>query len=128
MGPQVLHGPLGWARFVVQESSTLLPLPLDFSSFPLQEETHCKSVALDFATCDKFQLYLHSFAFQKQRVGYLYGAFGENGEVTVDFIHEPPQDGYAEHFEFLESREDAERVELLAAHLGYQKVACFFPT
>ena len=79
-------------------------------------------MALDFASCDKFQLYLHSFAFQKQRVGYLYGNFAEDGTVTVDFIYEPAQEGYPDSFEILDGDEDAKRVNDLAALLGYQKV------
>ncbi len=41
---------------------------------------------------------------------------------TVDFIYEPTQEGTQKSFFLLENKTEAESVDIIATHLGYQKV------
>lgn len=92
-----------------------------------QEEAVCKGVSLDSATCGGFQAYLHQFAFQQSRMGYLYGRWGEDGKVVVEACYEPPQEGSPEGFELPGDGDPAEaRVAELARLLRLERVGWIF--
>jgi len=91
-----------------------------------QEETICKGVTLDSSMCASFQAYLHQFAFQQARMGYLYGRFGDNGKVCVEACYEPPQEGSPEGFQLSEDDPLAAKVEELARLLNLQRVGWIF--
>jgi len=94
--------------------------------FKNQEHTHCKSAALDYDSCDKFQAYLQQFAFQRQRVGILYGTVENDGQVKVDLIYEPPHEATSESFLITTNDKEAENVQRIVSSLGYQQVGWIF--
>mmetsp|Transcript_29141 Transcript_29141/g.38327 ORF Transcript_29141/g.38327 Transcript_29141/m.38327 type:complete len:447 (+) Transcript_29141:71-1411(+) len=91
-----------------------------------QKEAICKGVSLDSNMCASFQSYLHQFAFQQSRMGYLYGKFLEDGKVQVEACYEPPQEGSPEGFELAEEDPLEERVNLLTSLLNLERVGWIF--
>ena len=88
-----------------------------------QNEAHCKECALDFESANVFQSYVQSFAFQRQRVGLLYGRYNtETGGVLVEAIYEPPQEGGPDRVVW--NRKDAEidKADAIATLLSMQRV------
>ena len=59
-----------------------------------QEKAFCHGVSLDSNACVSFQAYVQQLGWRRQRVGYLYGSFDEEKNVTVEAIYEPPQEAY----------------------------------
>mmetsp|Transcript_15404 Transcript_15404/g.25445 ORF Transcript_15404/g.25445 Transcript_15404/m.25445 type:complete len:576 (-) Transcript_15404:27-1754(-) len=90
-----------------------------------QEYANVKAVSIDYSSANAFQQYLQSQGFSQRRVGYLYGTTDKDKTVKVEAIYEPPQRGTKEKFELLEDKE-AQRVEQLAALLGYKPVGWIF--
>lgn len=90
---------------------------------PAQNEAHCKECALDFESANVFQSYVQSFAFQRQRVGLLYGRYNtETGGVLVEAVYEPPQEGGPDRVVW--NRKDAEidKADAIATLLSMQRV------
>ncbi len=87
-----------------------------------QGEAHCKECKLDYDAANVFQSYVQSFGFQRQRVGYLYGKYQDNGGVLVEAVYEPPQEGRPDGVTW--NRKDAEidKADAIAALLGMQRV------
>ncbi|KAL6065293.1 Nuclear pore localization protein NPL4 [Balamuthia mandrillaris] len=106
--------------------------------FKRQEESHCKQLSPDFNACNQFQLNCQAFAFQRCRIGLLYGNYStDTNRVTVDVIYEPPQqhqqteDGVDLSFSsstFLldTAGEEIAKADELAALLGYKRVGWVF--
>jgi nuclear protein localization family protein 4 len=94
--------------------------------FKAQETTHCKVASLDFASCDKFQQYPREFAFLKRREGYLYGKYLEDGNVTAEYIYEPPQEHSSSGTILLDDPAEEKLVDTIANALGVQKVGWIF--
>ena len=86
-----------------------------------QEKAFCHGVSLDSNACVSFQAYVQQLGWRRQRVGYLYGSFDDEKNVTVEAIYEPPQEASERGFELLED-DRAEDVAALAALLGLQRV------
>jgi len=57
-----------------------------------QEKAFCHGVSLDSNACVSFQAYVQQLGWRRQRVGYLYGSFDDEKNVTVEAIYEPPQE------------------------------------
>lgn len=88
-----------------------------------QGEAHCKECALDFDAANVFQAYVQSFAFQRQRVGLLYGKYAaETGGVLVEAIYEPPQDGSPERVVWNRKDPEIDKADALATLLSMQRV------
>lgn len=94
--------------------------------FKSQELTHCKTAALDFASCDKFQQYVGQFGFQRRREGYLYGRFESDGNVTVEYIYEPPQEHSPCMAVIKKDPQEEALVASIADALGVQMVGWIF--
>ena len=59
-----------------------------------QETSHAASVSLDRHAANAFQAYSsETLGFAVKRCGLMYGSVDEAGNVRVDFIYEPPQEG-----------------------------------
>lgn len=101
-----------------------------------QEKSICKQVSLDIPSVGDFQTYVQKFAFQRKRMGYLYGKFVDDGDENdesgerprqkciVEAIYEPPQEVDSEAAEGFVALEDEkeESVEKIASLLGLVKV------
>eukprot|EP01090_Pellita_catalonica_P009154 TRINITY_DN20218_c0_g1_i1.p1 TRINITY_DN20218_c0_g1~~TRINITY_DN20218_c0_g1_i1.p1 ORF type:complete len:416 (-),score=61.36 TRINITY_DN20218_c0_g1_i1:62-1309(-) len=96
--------------------------------FRNQEYAHCQKVSLDFNACNVFQMYLQYFAFNKRRVGYLYGSFDTEGTVKVDVIFEPSQEGSDKSVMITSTEEENQMLDKLADLLGLQRVGWVFLT
>eukprot|EP00850_Spirogloea_muscicola_P023375 SM000352S13423 [mRNA] locus=s352:49201:51198:+ [translate_table: standard] len=88
-----------------------------------QEKPHCASVSFDRDAANAFQSYVHeSLAFSVKRGGFLYGTVDDGGEVFVEFIYEPPQEGHAKELELRRDAEEERRVGIIAEGLGCRLV------
>ena len=90
-----------------------------------QEAAHCAAVSLDAAACVAFQGYVQQLGWRQQRVGFLYGTFDGDRNVTVEAVYEPPQDCGERGFELLDD-DRADAVEGLAKLLGLRRVGFIF--
>eukprot|EP00897_Mesotaenium_endlicherianum_P004380 jgi/Mesen1/3970/ME000210S03203 len=92
-----------------------------------QEQAHCASVSFDRDAANVFQHYVHeSLAFSIKRGGFMYGSVTEGGEVSVDFVYEPPQQGAEDNLVLLRDPDEEKRVDLIAAGLGMRRVGFIF--
>ncbi|MEW5310151.1 MAG: hypothetical protein WDW38_001977 [Sanguina aurantia] len=92
-----------------------------------QEKPKVESVSFDRNTANVFQAYMQgAFKFGIKRGGLLYGNTDEAGNVAVDFIYEPPQEGTPETLKLHRGGEEEAMVEYLAGLLGYRKVGWLF--
>eukprot|EP00271_Cylindrocystis_brebissonii_P009350 TRINITY_DN24131_c0_g1_i1.p1 TRINITY_DN24131_c0_g1~~TRINITY_DN24131_c0_g1_i1.p1 ORF type:complete len:406 (+),score=71.87 TRINITY_DN24131_c0_g1_i1:483-1700(+) len=93
-----------------------------------QEKAHCELVSFDRDAANVFQQYVHSnLAFSIKRGGFMFGTVsGENNEMKVDFIYEPPQQGSEEGLSIFRDPDEEKRVKLIAAGLGLQLVGFVF--
>jgi nuclear protein localization family protein 4 len=95
-----------------------------------QEEPHAQSVSMDRYATNGFQLYASdTLGFTIERVGIMYGVEDDSGNVRVDFIYEPEQDGFQGGFTISGYGEpEHERVEAIAQAQGYKMVGVIFST
>ncbi|CAL0310043.1 unnamed protein product [Lupinus luteus] len=92
-----------------------------------QESPHCQSVSFDRDCANAFQLYVNeTLAFAVKRGGFMYGTVSDEGEVEVDFIYEPPQQGFEENLVIFRDPEEEKAVEAIALGLGMRKVGFIF--
>ncbi|CAN0901282.1 Mechanosensitive ion channel protein 10 [Linum grandiflorum] len=92
-----------------------------------QETAHCESVSFDRNCANAFQRYVNeSLAFAVKRGGFMYGTVSEQGEVQVDFIYEPPQQGTEDVLMLLRDSSEEKAVDAIAAGLGMRKVGFIF--
>lgn len=84
-----------------------------------QEEPHCASVSFDMHAANAFQSYVQSaLAFSIKRGGILYGSVDDDGNVLVDAIYEPPQQGTADSVVLERGTEEERMVDVIARGLG----------
>jgi len=94
-----------------------------------QEDPDCKSVSFDRDAANVFQSYVHqSIAFSVQRGGWMYGTKDEEGNVKVDFIYEPAQEGSEDAVVFVPAEEEVAAVDFIANALGVERVGWIFST
>ncbi|KAK9805051.1 hypothetical protein WJX73_007136 [Symbiochloris irregularis] len=92
-----------------------------------QETSKCASVSFSSHAANAFQQYvMAAHAFSIKRGGLLYGTFSESGEVSVEAIYEPPQEGSAETLRLERQTEEEQRADLIATLLGWRKVGWIF--
>lgn len=92
-----------------------------------QEKPHCSALSFDREAANAFQHYVHeSLAFSIKRGGIMYGSVNEAGEVKVDVIYEPPQQGSEEGLLLMRDMDEEKRADVIAAGLGLRKVGFIF--
>ncbi|XP_024373871.1 NPL4-like protein 2 isoform X1 [Physcomitrium patens] len=92
-----------------------------------QEKSHCSALSFDREAANAFQLYVHeSLAFSIKRGGIMYGSVNEAGEIKVDVIYEPPQQGSEEGLLLMRDMDEEKRADVIAAGLGLRKVGFIF--
>lgn len=92
-----------------------------------QETPHCKLLSFDRDAANSFQHYVNeTLAFAVKRGGFMYGSSNEAGEVMVDFIYEPPQQGLEDNILLLRNPEEEKVVDTIASALGMRKVGFIF--
>ncbi|XP_068657818.1 NPL4-like protein 2 [Aristolochia californica] len=92
-----------------------------------QETPHSSSVSFDRDAANAFQLYVNdTLAFAVKRGGFMYGTVSTDGEVSVQFIYEPPQQGAESNLLLLRDPEEENLVEAIALGLGLRKVGFIF--
>uniref|UniRef100_A0A1J3JSS5 NPL4-like protein 2 n=1 Tax=Noccaea caerulescens TaxID=107243 RepID=A0A1J3JSS5_NOCCA len=92
-----------------------------------QEKSHCDSVSFDRDCANAFQHYVNeSQAFAVKRGGFMYGTVTEEGQVEVDFIYEPPQQGTEANLIVMRDAEEEKRVDAIAMGLGMRRVGFIF--
>ncbi|CAH8326418.1 unnamed protein product [Eruca vesicaria subsp. sativa] len=88
-----------------------------------QEKSHCDSVSFDRDCANAFQRYVNeSLAFAVKRGGFIYGSVSQGGEVEVDFVYEPPQEGMEDNLILMRDAEEEKRVDAIALGLGMRRV------
>ncbi|KAG0591364.1 hypothetical protein M758_1G166700 [Ceratodon purpureus] len=92
-----------------------------------QETPHCSALSFDREAANAFQRYVHeSLAFAVKRGGIMYGSVNEAGEVKVDVIYEPPQQGTEEGLLLMRDMDEEKRADVIAEGLGLRKVGFIF--
>ncbi|CAH8329210.1 unnamed protein product [Eruca vesicaria subsp. sativa] len=92
-----------------------------------QEKSHCDSVSFDRDCANAFQHYVNeSLAFAVKRGGFMYGSVSEGGEVEVNFVYEPPQQGMEDRLILMRDAEEEKRVDAIALGLGMRRVGFIF--
>ncbi|EOA24114.1 hypothetical protein CARUB_v10017347mg [Capsella rubella] len=92
-----------------------------------QEKSHCDSVSFDRDCANAFQHYVNeSLAFAIKRGGFMYGNVSEDGQVEVNFIYEPPQQGMEDNLILMRDAEEEKRVDAIALGLGMRRVGFIF--
>lgn len=92
-----------------------------------QEKSHCDSVSFDRDCANAFQHYVNeSLAFAVKRGGFMYGSVSEGGEVEVNFVYEPPQQGMEDNLILMRDAEEEKRVDAIALGLGMRRVGFIF--
>lgn len=93
-----------------------------------QDTPNCASVSLDRFAADAFQRHVNeALAFAVKRAGFMYGSVSSDGEVSVEFVYEPPQRGGSEDEILLLRDADEERlVDAIADGLGLRRVGLVF--
>ncbi|KAF3579677.1 hypothetical protein DY000_02031858 [Brassica cretica] len=92
-----------------------------------QEKSHCDSVSFDRDCANAFQHYVNeSLAFAVKRGGFMYGSVSEGGEVEVNFVYEPPQQGMEDNLILMRDAEEEKRVDAIAQGLGMRRVGFIF--
>jgi len=120
-----------------------------------QDAADCPHVSMESGEANGFQSYLREFGFQRGRMGYLYGRYEDAEDasedkkkekeghaaddhkppvapgarkVIVECIYEPPQsyDAESDTIDPLDDPDGDERVPILAAHLGLERVGWIF--
>ncbi|CAN8280446.1 unnamed protein product [Cochlearia groenlandica] len=92
-----------------------------------QEKSHCDSVSFDRDCANAFQRHVNeSLAFAVKRGGFMYGNVSEEGEVEVNFVYEPPQQGMEDNLILMRDVEEEKRVDAVALGLGMRKVGFIF--
>ena len=121
--PEELHGePRGAGTYIHTAGARLLHVLVARLS-EMQGEAHCKECNLDFDAANQFQSYVQSFAFQRQRVGLLYGKYlPDNKGVLIEAIYEPPQDGGPDRVTWNRKDPEIDKADAIATLLSMQRV------
>eukprot|EP00249_Psilotum_nudum_P008165 c21083_g1_i1 orf=324-1562(-) len=92
-----------------------------------QEKPHSNSASFDRDAANAFQHYVNeTLAFAVKRGGFMYGTVNDEGEVLVEFIYEPPQQGTEESLLLLRDVEEERQVDAIAIGLGMRRVGFIF--
>jgi nuclear protein localization family protein 4 len=92
-----------------------------------QETPHCTSVSFDRHAANVFQSYVSGLLnFSRKRGGILYGSKDEEGNVKVEIIFEPAQEGGEESLTLERHTEEEQRADFIAKALGLEKVGWIF--
>jgi nuclear protein localization protein 4 homolog len=93
-----------------------------------QENALCAAASFDRDAANAFQLYVAEYlAFAVKRAGFLYGRIdAETKEVLVDFIYEPPQQGFEDVVHLMRDPDEEARVDTIAEGLGMRRVGLVF--
>jgi len=92
-----------------------------------QEKPHGVSASFDRDAANAFQQYVNeNLAFAVKRGGFLYGTVSEDGEVAVNFIYEPPQQGTEDSLLLFRDQDEEKQVEAIANGLGMRRVGFIF--
>ncbi|KAL4446805.1 hypothetical protein ABPG77_008049 [Micractinium sp. CCAP 211/92] len=92
-----------------------------------QDAPHAASASFDFAAANAFQSYVSSaIAFSIKRGGIMYGTVDEEGNVFVNAIYEPPQQGSADSLQLERGTEEEQKADFVAERLGWKKVGWIF--
>jgi nuclear protein localization family protein 4 len=92
-----------------------------------QDKPHCGSASFDRDAANAFQQYVNeNLAFAIKRGGFMYGTVTEGGEVAVDFIYEPPQQGTEDSLLLFRDPDEEKQVEAIAIGLGMRRVGFIF--
>ncbi|KAG6554767.1 hypothetical protein Mapa_003786 [Marchantia paleacea] len=126
-GERVIAGPPVTPAGAFGKKMTMDDLIARQTRIERQEKPHCCSLSFDRDAANAFQHYVHeSLAFSVKRGGFMYGTVGEEGEVKVEFIYEPPQHGSEESLLLLRDPEEEKNVEAIATGLGMRRVGFIF--
>ncbi|CAM6028636.1 unnamed protein product [Sphagnum balticum] len=118
--PATTHGTFG-------KKMTMDDLTARQTRIERQEKPHCSSLSLDRDAANSFQNYVHqSLAFAVKRGGFMYGSVNEAGEVSVEFMYEPPQQGSEDRLLLMRDMEEEKHTNIIAAGLGLRKVGFIF--
>lgn len=72
-----------------------------------QDKARCASVSFDRSAADSFQRYVQgALGFSRARCGVLYGTSDDEGNVRVEWVYEPPQEGTKHVARWSEEEED----------------------
>jgi len=92
-----------------------------------QEKPHSVSASFDRDAANVFQQYVNeNLAFAVKRGGFMYGTVSEDGEVAVNFIYEPPQQGTEDSLLLFRDQDEEKQVEAIAIGLGMRRVGFIF--
>jgi nuclear protein localization family protein 4 len=126
-GERIVAGPPVTPHGTFGKKMTMDDLIARQTRIERQEKPHCSSLSLDREAADSFQHYVHqSLAFSVKRGGFMYGSVNEAGEVSVEFIYEPPQQGSEDSLLLMRDMEEEKHADIIAAGLGSRKVGFIF--
>lgn len=126
-GERVIAGPPVTPHGAFGKKMTMDDLIARQMRIERQEKPHCSSLSFDRDAANSFQHYVHeSLAFSVKRGGFMYGSVNETGEVSVEFIYEPPQQGSEESLLLMRDMDEEKRADVIAAGLGLRKVGFIF--
>jgi len=126
-GERVVAGPPVTPHGTFGKKMTMDDLIARQTRIERQEKPHCSSLSLDRDAANSFQNYVHqSLAFAVKRGGFMYGSVNEAGEVSVEFIYEPPQQGSEDRLLLMRDMEEEKHADIIAAGLGLRKVGFIF--
>jgi len=126
-GERVIAGPPVTPHGAFGKKMTMDDLIARQTRIERQEKPHCSSLSFDRDAANSFQHYVHeSLAFSIKRGGFMYGSVNEAGEVLVEFIYEPPQQGSEENLILMRDMDEEKRADVIAAGLGLRKVGFIF--
>ncbi|CAN6467828.1 unnamed protein product [Victoria cruziana] len=92
-----------------------------------QETPHCVAVSFDRDAANAFQHYVNeALAFAVKRGGFMYGTVDAEGNVSVEFIYEPPQQGTEDNLILLRDPDEENRVDAVAIGMGMRRVGFIF--
>ena len=92
-----------------------------------QDKPHCGSVSFDRDAANAFQQYVNeNLAFAIKRGGFKYGTVSEGGDVAVNFIYEPPQQGTEDNLLLFRDPDEEKQMEAIAIGLGMRRVGFIF--
>jgi len=126
-GERVIAGPPVTPHGAFGKKMTMDDLIARQTRIERQEKPHCSSLSFDRDAANSFQHYVHeSLAFSIKRGGFMYGSVNDAGEVLVEFIYEPPQQGSEENLILMRDMDEEKRADVIAAGLGLRKVGFIF--
>jgi len=92
-----------------------------------QDKPHCGSASFDRDSANAFQKYVNdNLAFAIKRGGFMYGTVSESGDVAVNFMYEPPQQGTEDSLFLFRDPDEEKQVEAIAIGLGMRRVGFIF--